>query len=64
VQFVSSDLLLLTSLLCHLIYRLHLANMVWDLAYPRLRRRRSSAPRAIRDCPEIGEKASDPENRR
>ena len=32
--FVSSNLLLLTSLLCHLIYRLHLANMVWDLAVP------------------------------
>jgi hypothetical protein len=34
VLFVSSNLLLLISLLCHLVYRLHLANMVWDLAVP------------------------------
>lgn len=34
VLFISSNLLLLTSLLSHLIYRLHLANAVWDLAVP------------------------------
>lgn len=32
--FVGSNLLLLTSLFSHLIYRLHLANMLWSLAGP------------------------------
>jgi hypothetical protein len=34
VLFISTNLLLLISLFSHLIYRLHLANMMWSLAGP------------------------------